>query len=578
MATVPSQDSTSVVQKRIYAGGLPPTTTVTLIQDRFGKFGTLTSIDVAKDQADQCRGFAHFTIDTTPKQWNSCMSIYHGSTWKGHKLRLEEAAPTFEQREQIKKGKELLQLDRKRRRQARCPSGDGIFAKDMSLVTDNNVNTRSGKWKRGRYGRAIAVMRLAKEDGTRFVFDPTHYKNNLEKLFNVGGRMKRTADLPVFYEDFEQQAELEVMDDEPQAMDWQGSNNDDDRHSLFNDSDNDQGHQDTTDRPALFQDSDQEDTHSRPALFEDSDQDQDEGEPRKDAKWMFDSDEEDDDGDLDIRINPVLEGEKGRQRLELQSKFKGDDRFKLDEEFMDDDEDEDTHAPDTAAASMDDVTKGLAAEKDQSMDVLRSMFGDVQVFTPTKQANTWAASARYDPEAEDASQYLTKQASDHEGSLSDVSDRDDQDLAPTRTESAVPEVSKDKHFSVNVNLKPLFSATDEPFTLFGADGVSEDEEPSTPPPDVPAMDATQPSFLKSATTSQSMELSSLFFYHDDSPDLIKKSCYLYDPHGIFQRQEDNWEETEKEWRTNRVIISQVLKKRDKNATRMQQKLASKDLK
>lgn len=36
----------------------------------------------------------------------------------------------------------------------------------MTPVTDNNMGTRKG-WKRGRYGRAIAVMRLKKNDGTK---------------------------------------------------------------------------------------------------------------------------------------------------------------------------------------------------------------------------------------------------------------------------------------------------------------------------------------------------------------------------------------------------------------------------
>jgi predicted lipoprotein len=45
----------------------------------------------------------------------------------------------------------------------RWNQSDGFHAKDMAPVTDNNL--RRG-WKRGRYGRAIAVMRLKRPNGS----------------------------------------------------------------------------------------------------------------------------------------------------------------------------------------------------------------------------------------------------------------------------------------------------------------------------------------------------------------------------------------------------------------------------
>ncbi|KAI8071680.1 hypothetical protein BC940DRAFT_293417 [Gongronella butleri] len=617
MAT-PVVDPDAAIQKRVYVGGLHPEVTADLLAQRFAKYGSLSNVQIAKDMDNQCRGFAHFTIDTTPKQWNNCLSTYHGSTWKGHKLQLAEAKPDHEQREAIQAAKDAKRQERKRKREERCPTHDGVHAKDLTLVNDDNVNTRNGKWKRGRYGRAIAVMRLAKPDGSKMVFDPTHYKNNLEKIFNVNARMKRTRDLPMAYEDYEHDMDLQedqLADDHDayhdaynDAYDNADVDMDAPRPSLFANSDDDN----EAPRPSLFANSDDDDNAPRPSLFADSDQDdeehdenaprpslfahsddenENENKPKDAAKWMFDSeDDEEGDEDMDIKIQSVFEGEKGRQRLEMQSKFKGDDRFKLDDTFMDededrfddddDDDDENDRAP---GATGDDLTKGLSDEKNQSLDVLRSMFGDIQVFTPTKQANTWSATARYDPDADDAANFLVDKGKkdaddDHD---SDDSLHDITKDALLHVESAAPEVSKDKHFSVNVNLKPLFSTSDEPFTLFGgqisADEDEEDEEAPTTPPAALTDDAeaAPASFFKPA--AQNMELGSLFFFHDD-PKLVNKSCYNYDPQGIFQRQQDNWDDTEKAWRQNRVIVSQVLKKRDKNATRLRQKLANKDLK
>ncbi|KAG0181742.1 hypothetical protein DFQ29_007287 [Apophysomyces sp. BC1021] len=52
------------------------------------------------------------------------------------------------------------------------------------------------------------------------------------------------------------------------------------------------------------------------------------------------------------------------------TRFKGDDRFKLGEDFMDYDKNDDNSIPG------DEIAKELGAEKDQSMGILKSMFGN----------------------------------------------------------------------------------------------------------------------------------------------------------------------------------------------------------
>ena len=56
--------------------------------------------------------------------------------------------------EQDKVGK--LERDTKRKKRKIL---DAALAEDMSLVTDDNVGDRDG-WKRGRYGRAIAIFKM----------------------------------------------------------------------------------------------------------------------------------------------------------------------------------------------------------------------------------------------------------------------------------------------------------------------------------------------------------------------------------------------------------------------------------
>lgn len=72
----------------------------------------------------------------------------------------------WQERKRLRQEKILEQEEKKKKRLLRWNDSEGFHAKDMTPVTDNNMGTRKG-WKRGRYGRAIAVMRLKKNDGTK---------------------------------------------------------------------------------------------------------------------------------------------------------------------------------------------------------------------------------------------------------------------------------------------------------------------------------------------------------------------------------------------------------------------------
>lgn len=75
-----------------------------------------------------------------------------------------------------------------------------------------------------------------------------------------------------------------------------------------------------------------------------------------------------------------MEGERGRERLELQRTYGGDDRFKLGADFMNDDSDDDVPIHETANVddtdAEDEISAELSQEKSTSMDVLKAMFGE----------------------------------------------------------------------------------------------------------------------------------------------------------------------------------------------------------
>lgn len=174
----------------------------------------------------------------------------------------------------------------------------------------------------------------------------------------------------------------------------------------------------------------------------------------------------------------------------------------------------------------DEITQELGEEKNQAMDVLRSMFGEQRVDTRVQPRNTaWTSSARFDPDADDSSKYLAEKPQDEStvGVNEEEEEEEDDDLlsAPRKAESAVPVVSTEKHFEVNTNLKPLFGGTDDaPFSLFGG---ADDSAPVEKKPLFGTK--TTNDFATNFTpkkTEGRLGLGVLFFFHLDEPALKNK--------------------------------------------------------
>ncbi|KAI9023818.1 hypothetical protein CLU79DRAFT_834641 [Phycomyces nitens] len=552
-------------QKRIYIGGLHDTITEESVRDRFQKFGTVSAVSIARDTEGKCRGFGHMSITTTPKDWSSCIASYNGAKWKGQTLRLEEAKEDYLEKKRKEQVKLIEREEKKRKRLARWNDSDGFMARDMTPVTDSNMKDRKG-WKRGRYGRAIAVMRLRKDNGTTFVFEPTHYKNNLTKLYNIGGRMKTLRELPTRYEDYEDEddhfdAQLaqNVSDEEMEDIESEGEGEGEamtveDKLVAKHEKDNakrlaalERREEEQKARNEIMKRSfaDMEEAKRTQHVSFESDGEENvpvaakvvaEKPEAKDSKWMFDSDE-DEDEEMEININPVLEGANGEQRLALQSKFKGDERFKLGEDFIDDGE------ADADGEEGDVITKELTEEKGQALDILKAMFGE-QGVVKQKQVSQWSNSARFDPDAENAEDYIVKPKIEDKEDIGGQDENDDEDSSDQaqeddkdyvrRPQSAMPVVSKEKHFEVNVNLKPLFSTQDEPFKMFGQESEGEEDEEEEEERELDESHLV----LKNKEASAPVGLGLFFFFHMDDPGLLKKSCLTYDTHGLFQQQED----------------------------------------
>lgn len=99
--------------------------------------------------------------------------------------------------------------------------------------------------------------------------------------------------------------------------------------------------------------------------------------PPKSATTLFnDDDDEEDDAQYDFSHKQHLEGEKGRRLMALQSKFKHDQRFAMNERFLDseseEEKDKDEQPPETS-------TNDYEQEKEMELGVLEEILGHVVV-------------------------------------------------------------------------------------------------------------------------------------------------------------------------------------------------------
>lgn len=60
--------------------------------------------------------------------------------------------------------------------------------------------------------------------------------------------------------------------------------------------------------------------------------------------------------------------------------------------------------------------------------------------------------------------------------------------------------------------------------------------------------------------------------------LVCRSCYAYDSEGVFQEKTEERDSYENKWRTQRPVIKEILKKRQKNAVKNQKRRSTRYLK
>ncbi|CAG8650795.1 9777_t:CDS:10 [Dentiscutata erythropus] len=562
------------LSRRAYIGGLSRYITENDLKSRFGSFGVISKIDIIRDSST-----GETLTNSLGKKAVYFECIAH-TFWFGFYTRGVSLKEEWENQKALSNSSPLIPKKRRRR------NTDTIFAEDMSLVTDNNVDGRKG-WKKSKYGRAVSVMHIRRNDGTKLTIDPSMYKNNLQKFSDstIDVKSKSLDQLTYFYNDY-----INISDDE--KKDHSSANESvmaSKSNSLLNifgvknnqnipHAKNEQNAEGQTKNipppnklpPSIIDglkklelknkvSSKQEQSNKvrleaikQRALEKRAEKDKitqalrkDDGSTKSknhiifsdndlapeisDKFNLFDSDEEYNNNEkstLDIAINPIFEGESGRERLYLQRKFRGDDRFKLTSDFVSDDENNDTDENNIVQDS--DIDRVLSEEKTKQIGFLKGLLGyDPKKTDPKKKSLQWKEPIHFDPDAPEAKNLELD--SDHEDSSESM-------IESTMPSNPLPRVSKDVKVEINADLKGMFTPSvlkaATPFSLFGGNMENEECEDAQME-DLNSDEKSSSGILKTfskitdQTTSQGIGSASgpMFFFHFGDAVLSTRSHY-----------------------------------------------------
>lgn len=201
---------------------------------------------------------------------------------------------------------------------------------------------------------------------------------------------------------------------------------------------------------------------------------------------LFDSEDEEEEDDNDdhderFKIKPQFEGKAGQKLLALQSRFGTDERFRMDERFLESDEENMEESAEVTVGSQNAEEDEFVAEKRRALNILKSVVQDgIEKIEDKKERVKLkyfkdVSALHYDPTRKDHTVYETKLEESNKESKAERKKRKIE-------EEKLPEVSKEIYYDVNKDLKGMFTSNtkENEVTLAKEDEIQLENQCSEP--------------------------------------------------------------------------------------------------
>uniref|UniRef100_A0A8B9TY56 Nucleolar protein 8 n=1 Tax=Anas platyrhynchos TaxID=8839 RepID=A0A8B9TY56_ANAPL len=162
--------------KRLYVGGLGHTVSKAELQERFGKFGRVSDVEIITrkdDQGNPTKTFAYITANISETDLKKCVSVLNKAKWKGGTLQVELAKESFlhrlaMEREEARLQKEKTQTNNKMSLLESLKKA-GVVDFHMKAVPGTEVPDHKN-WVVGKFGRVLPILRLRNQQKNKISF------------------------------------------------------------------------------------------------------------------------------------------------------------------------------------------------------------------------------------------------------------------------------------------------------------------------------------------------------------------------------------------------------------------------
>ncbi|XP_061720360.1 nucleolar protein 8 [Cydia pomonella] len=424
---------------RLFVGNLPNNFEENELRSVFSKFAEVTNLDIKSKPAaeNEASKFAFVTISGANNDVEACIRHFSNSDFNGSKLYVTRARESFLERLQRER-QENERKESEKHKSHKEPSkkhpviklGEGLNPRKRKIENNQNGIQPAGNFKEHRIDEHKVNIHKPPGDGA---FNK-HQAVSAEDKKKLESSKKRMESMIKKRQEFK--SKQQIIKTGLIGIDKKLN-----KKLRFSDTEDDL--QEFAKHP----------------------------EQKKQAKknMLFDDDESD--GDVNFEIKKQYEGKKGQKVLDLQSRYKSDKRFVLDERFIEDDQTEDEAAEVDGDRDPSEPVQGTQGdEKTKQIKILEDVLGvAIQPHTnkpdKDKKAKPSMGMIRFDPmNPEHAKFVVPMQEVKQESKKTKKKVKEMSEPAPLQPEVPKVEVSKEQFYKSEIT-KEAFEKPAEGFSL-----------------------------------------------------------------------------------------------------------------
>ncbi|KAG5676677.1 hypothetical protein PVAND_006494 [Polypedilum vanderplanki] len=474
---------------RLFIGNIPPNTTEQELQTEFGYYGKVKSVELKKKNDDNIYGFVNIEIEE--KLLAKCIREFSQQKFKGNYLSVSKAKESFldrlrkEREQQNVVGSKLLEMSMKSNSELENEKNVAVQLPTINKEVSSDDSSSEEEEEIVQKPKVIPVKTV----GSSYSYAERNVQQNEQP------KKLSQAEL----DDMKRQQSLQKLKDLHKEQ----------KNAIRN----------------ALSCIDSTTPRNNKIIFEKPEPVEEEKVVQKRKPVLFD-DEEDETEDISsnsFKLKKQFEGKKGERLFELQTQYKGDKRFKIDEKFAEEtDEFIDTRKTYTREElkerkrmrkEMQNWDRDdLKEEHDNQLNILESITGQSTGFADQKyQKPAQKGMLRFDPSKKSHQKYLDVVKGDEQIDEDDDREMNSEDENLSTQESNI--VNDERFYQVSDNLTEAFKTESKPFSILGMLGINNDNDDYEMEEQIDEVTKIEP---KIPTKLKAFQMSQVQFKYDSS--------------------------------------------------------------